>query len=163
MTTEQQKTAKTPLEMKREELAAKRDANRKVAEAMAEAREQAMIDDEVAYEEARASAYADPKLGPERVTGGLVKGAGFVLLRWPDAVTWRHFQNLGILKKDGMKQELCEDLLCRSVVYPDLPKFRQILERNPSASVQLTTMIIDQMHSEAFALGNEQTSSLPKH
>lgn len=163
MTTEQQKTTKTPLEMKREELAAKREANRILAESMEETREQARVADEIAYEEARARAYADPKLGPDRVVGGEIKSAGFVLLRWPDAVTWRHFQNLGILKKDGLKQELCDDLVCRCLEYPDLAKFRQLLERNPAASVQLTTVLIDQMQPDGDALGKGLTGSLPKH
>lgn len=153
------------LEQRRLEVEAKRNANRAKAEALAEQRELALLDDEERYEEARARAYEDPGIGPDRCLGGLIEGAGgagHVLFRWPDEITWRHFQNRGILKKDGLNTELADDLSCRCLLYPELDKWREIMRRNPSASFQVAAEITAAMSPAEGEAGKGLRSSRPR-
>jgi hypothetical protein len=151
---------KTPLEAALAKLAAQREANRAAAEAIEAARELARIEDEIRCEEALGRAFADPKLGPERVIGGRIEGAGCVVLTLPDAVVWTQFQDKGILKPNGLNTGLCDDLVCRCVYYPELPVFRAMLARNPAASVQLATEIVKAMEPEDLAMGKGSRRSL---
>lgn len=160
--TSQQGPEMSRLEQMRAALAAKRAENRRTAEAAVEAGELARVEDELAYEEARARAYAEPRIGPDRVVGGEIAGAGFCVLIWPDPVVWRGFQDRGILKKDGLKQELCDELVSRCVRYPEPARFKAMLEKNPAASVQLATALINAMQPEDAALGKELRNSLPR-
>lgn len=157
--------ALSPLQRRRLEVEAKRNANKAKAEALAEARELALLDDEEAYEDARAKAYDDPAIGPDRCLGGLIEGAGgsgYVLFRWPDEVTWRHFQNRGILKKDGLTTELADDLTCRCLVYPKLEQWREIMRRNPSASFQVAAKITEAMAPTEADSGKGLATSRPR-
>ena len=136
------------LEQRRREVEQKRLANTARAEALAEERELALLDDEEAYEEARAKAYDDPAIGPDRCVGGLLRGAGaagHVLFKWPGSVDWTHFQNRGILKKDGLTTELADQLTCKCLLYPSLEAWGEIRRRNPSASMQSAVQITEAM------------------
>lgn len=153
------------LELRRLEVEAKRNANTARAETMAEERELALLDDEEAYEDARAKAYEDPAIGPDRCLGGLIGGAGgagHVLFKWPDEITWRHFQNRGILKKDGLTTELADDLTCRCLVYPALDRWREIMRRNPSASFQVAAKITEAMAPAETESGKGLQISRPR-
>lgn len=143
------------LEEIKAKVAAARDANQALAEKAAEGAEGPRLLDELAYEGARAKAYTDPAVGPARVVGGEIKGAGFVLLRWPDAINYVYFVNKGILKPNGLTSELCRELVCRCVLYPAIDPFKTILERNPGAAVALATKLLEGMNSEALEGGKE--------
>ncbi len=138
---------------KRKALEAKKAENARIAEAQKAAREDARIDDESAYEDARAAAYA--KFGADKVLGGEVIGAGFVLLHWPDEVEWKHFVNKGILKKDGLTYERCKDLCQRCLCYPTLEKFDTLCKANANAPIALATRIVNAMQPQVEAEGNE--------
>lgn len=132
------------LERRRLEVEAKRLVNKAKAEEVPEASVLARLDDEEAFEEARAKAYSDPAIGPDRCIWGRIEGAGdigFALFKWPDDANWRHFQNKGILKKDGLSTELADDLTCRCLLYPSLEKWREIMRRNPAASFTVAAEI----------------------
>lgn len=142
---------KVAIEAKRNELRAKRAANRRAAEQALVAGELPWLDKEIAYEDARARAYAE--YGPERVLGGEIKGAGFAVLRWPSPIDWRYFVNKGILKKDKLTDELCEELVLRCLCDPTRDEYREMVRRNPNVNVALATKIIDAMTGEEEAAG----------
>lgn len=150
--------APSPLEAARAKLKAVQDANQAALDAAGEKRELVRLEEEARFEEALGRAYADPKLGAERVIGGEIEGAGFAILKLPDPITWQHFQDRGILKKDGLSTGLCDDLVTRCIYYPDLQTFRQMLDRNPAASVKLTSLLTDAMSPEDMAMGKGSRS-----
>lgn len=141
----------TPIERMRAEVHAKREANRRAAEAAEEAVEMARLEDESAFEAAKEKACTE--LGYERVIGCKVAGAGHAILVWPDQSTWRGSVNRGILKPDKMTDELCEDFVVRCVRYPEREKFREMLKRNPTAARLLTLKLIESMTEADEATG----------
>lgn len=151
------------LERRRLEIEAKREANKAKAEAFAEARELALLDDEDAYEDARAKAYEDPSIGPDRCLGGLLEGAGasgHVLFKWPSEIEWRRFQDRGIMKKDGLTTELADDLTSRCLLYPNQEKWKEIRQRNPSASFQVAVKITEALSPPEAEAGKGLRSSV---
>lgn len=139
------------LEALRKQLLEQRAKTKAIADAQQEAAELARLEDEIAYEQAREKAYGD--YGAGHVIGGEIKGAGFVVLRWPDQFTWRYFVNQGILRKDKLTEELCQGLVHKCLVYPALDKFKQMFDRNPNTAVQLAGKIIAAMAPEEDAEG----------
>lgn len=136
----------TTLEEKRKILEQKREANRAAAEAAKSAAEEKALDDAIAAEGALEQARM--KHGHDRAIHVEIKGAGCVVVHWPDKAIWWHFENRGILKKDGMTAALCEELVCRVLDYPTVDRYKEMTHRNPDTSVQVANLLVSAMQTK---------------
>ena len=148
----------SPIEQKRAERDKLRADNRAAFEAAAKEAAANRLDAEIAHEKALAEArqmHGHDRVIAVEIAGATPHGPGFAIFRWPDQITARHFANRGILKADRLTDELCEDFAVRCCVSPDIGALREMLKRNPGASVAIAGKIQAAMRTEAQEEGKE--------
>lgn len=143
---------RTRLEAMRAKLEELRASNRLALEKLAEEREAAELEELVRFEEARARALADPKLGG-RFIEIEITGVGHVITRYPSPIEWNRFQDKGLMKANGLTTALCDELVTHSVYYPDVPALREIMRVNPTASLTIVNAVVAAMAPAVEATG----------
>lgn len=131
------------LEDLKKQLEAKREASRRAYDAAAKAVEVERLKDAIAAEDALQAARE--KYGLDRAVLVDVRGAGSVVVHWPDKQQWWAFQNRGGLKANGLTAELCEQLVTHSLDYPSLERYKEYSARAPNISIQVAGVIVTAM------------------